>query len=510
MSFFFTPIQAPFYAPPQAVMNPFAGFNPFGFGGHPYDGNHHRHHHAHRHGYRSNRCPQQQQQQQQFVPEAQQHVAEHRIEQLPDGTIILRPIYRKLTQNEQYQHCESAKKAQYEAAKKACRKETHGEAERQEYFRRIQEYVAQHKKEQEAYQDELKQEKAMQEVLSSLFGAFFGQNDAEREEREEKESVEKSSAPIVEEPSSSSSSATEEVSDDEDVDFFANPFSLLHNHPLARQWRSIRRKSRRCKQLNEQQQQQQQSEQQKQQNESSNFPKQEIQINNTTTHSLNNESPQTNSKVIKKVIQVPAGANIFDFILKALHEVHNDNDNDNDSNNAEIQSQTQQEVSTIESVDNNSKPITTTTTTAAVDAVGAVSATTLVEPAQPTEEEAPVDQDTVAVSAADITTDLTTVPAQEPAVEGAVNESSPQIKPGESVEVAHTDTDDINQNLLTKLFQQTEELYKKRTIVLNKLKNDDNKTNLTSLQSALKQIDRLIEQTHQYTQQLLNDEEQFE
>jgi len=70
----------------------------------------------------------------------------------------------------------------------------------------------------------------------------------------------------------------------------------------------------------------------------------------------------------------------------------------------------------------------------------------------------------------------------------------------------HNDVTDANDALLTRLFEQTERLYTKRTTVLTKIKSLDpvqDNCLITTLRNNVKQIDALIEQTHKYTQELL-------
>ena len=144
-------------------------------------------------------------------------------------------------------------------------------------------------------------------------------------------------------------------------------------------------------------------------------------------------------------------------------------------------------------------PVTTTTTTTTTTATEQVTPLPLpvveeqVASLSVVEEAKIVEPNTVVVAAVEPTAvSVATEPVEEP--------------------TTNTTSTNNNQSLLTKLYQQTENLYTKRTTLLTKIKSlsatvPSPKTNpkVIALQNNLKQIDALIEQTHQYTQQLLDE-----
>jgi len=71
------------------------------------------------------------------------------------------------------------------------------------------------------------------------------------------------------------------------------------------------------------------------------------------------------------------------------------------------------------------------------------------------------------------------------------------------------EVNNANEALLTRLFEQTERLYNKRSLLLTKIKSlgPQQQQYSTSLQKNLKQLDALIEQTHKYTQELLDSDD---
>jgi len=72
------------------------------------------------------------------------------------------------------------------------------------------------------------------------------------------------------------------------------------------------------------------------------------------------------------------------------------------------------------------------------------------------------------------------------------------------------EVNNANEALLTRLFEQTERLYNKRSLLLTKIKSlgpQQQQQYSTSLQKNLKQLDALIEQTHKYTQELLDSDD---
>jgi len=79
-------------------------------------------------------------------------------------------------------------------------------------------------------------------------------------------------------------------------------------------------------------------------------------------------------------------------------------------------------------------------------------------------------------------------------------------KTEQSLQNTDTLVDNANNALLNRLFNQNEELYKRRRNVLGKIRNmgENNLAQTNKFRTMLKQIDALIEQTHTYTHELLH------
>jgi len=531
MSFFFTPtpIQTPFFASPHAAVSrgtpcdAFALFNSLiGFpnnsqpaGCPPF--------------HKSNPPS--------HFPEAEtsirieKNVIGHRIEQLPDGSILFRPVYRQLTPDDERVEAAAA------AAKKA-----HEEAQREAHHRRIEAYreeqrqfAIQRQNQRQAYEEQsqarrAEEQKAVQEFMSALLGAFVGQSDEKKGESSPRgtrqEHTTEKSQPIVEEPPS-------DHQDEENYDWFAPSLADLFNiHPLTNQTHcQRRRKSRRCKK--------QQSEQESQQSDqqTTTDPTATTTTTATTTATTTTTTPPTITPSIKKIVKIPAGANILDAVLQALQEVQSEQSEQ--SEQVESKQKEQEPINSDDGLTSSAAPdqsdvvaavresaeVTSAedAQTLAIDDVALGNATDAVIEAKRDEaisqeervqhNDALLAQEFGKPEQVENLTSLTAEPTVLQTTPARTIEPSPlpTEQPSSTPPTTPT-TDDLNQNLLTKLFQQTEQLYHKRNALLTKIKHPDHNNNTTNpkstaaLHSALKQIDRLIEQTHQYTQQLLDED----
>jgi hypothetical protein len=528
MSFFFNQPQNPFFVPSKTASHPFSPFGDFPFGafmgGHP-------------HSHCFTDCRAKNAENAENIPK---RVAEHHVEQLPDGTIIFRPIYRQGNEKSETERQEAIKKA----------KIAQEEAERFQHQRNIQQFLEQqrlleiqHQQELKRREEELKQQEAVQEFFSSLLGSFFGHN-VQKKEPNVEQNVEKVEAdanhveqtePTVEEPSSGC--------DEEAIfaDLFSNPFDFFHPHQFGRK-RCHRRQKRHCK---------------PEQCEKPSKCASKCDQNEKIDQNDQNDQFNIGTELFKKTIHIPDGSNFLDVLFQALFDENKQDEKKNEQNDEQKpQPEPQPEPQTP---DPQSSPVEETpvrnetfeTVVAPIaepaEVVIAPVVEEVIEITPPVIEEVIFEATNQAVTEPELIEEVI-IEDNSPVVQNNDNtpqnvetveeiaqnvevaqhiqsnvETEEQIKPvpapeavpnieptktaEQPVESVESVTDAINQDLLSNLFKQTEELYKKRTILLTKIKNPQFANKITFLQTALKQIDRLIEQTHQYTQELLDEGE---